>query len=180
MNIRINQQTGAALIICLILLVVMTLLGVSAVTTTTMEEKMAGNIRNKHLSFQAAEAALRSGESYSETLSDDTTFDGTNGLYPRTDADDEAGVDGAIADFPVWYDDTPGRVNWQDVGTITDLHAQPQYIIENFGTAPRDKDCILELPPPPGCILPVYRVTGRGWGLNENARTYVQSTYKKL
>lgn len=179
MNTQFNHQNGAALIICLILLVVMTLLGVSAVTTTTMEEKMAGNIRNKHLSFQAAESALRAGESYSETLSDDTTFDGTNGLYPRTNADDQAGSDGAIADFPVWYDETNG-INWQDVNTITDLADEPQYIIENFGTAPRDKDCALELPPPPGCILPVYRVTARGWGLNLNARTMVQSTYKKL
>ena len=174
-----KRQTGAALIISLMLLVVMTLLGVSAVTTTTMEEKMAGNIRNKHLSFQAAEAALRAGESYAETLNEDTTFDGTNGLYPRTNAGDQAGSGGAIADFPVWYDDTTG-INWQDVGTITDLYAEPQYIIEDFGTSPRDKDCVLEVPPPPGCILPVYRVTARGWGLNDKARTYVQSTYKKL
>lgn len=179
MNIQLNQQTGAALIICLILLVVMTLLGVSAVTTTTLEEKMAGNIRNKHLSFQAAEAALRGGETVAAGLPDDTTFDGTNGLYPRSDAGDEAGVSGALADFPIWYDGTTG-INWQDVTTITDLVDEPQYIIEKFGTAPRDNDCALEVPLPPGCLLPIYRVTARGWGLNVNGFSIVQSTYKRL
>lgn len=167
---KINKQNGAALIVCLILLLVMTLLGVTSITTTTMEEKMAGNIRNKHLSFQAAEAALRTGENIANNLPGDAAFNGTDGLYPRSQHGD--------ADFPIW-EQTAG-VTWQDAAAIASLVQNPQYIIENFGTSPRDNDCILEVPLPPGCLLPVYRVTAQGWGLNVNGYTMLQSTYKQL
>lgn len=166
-----TKQKGAALIVCLILLMVMTILGVSSITSTTMEEKMAGNIRNKHLSFQAAEAALRAGEAVAESLDHSTTvFDGTNGLYDRTDAGD--------ANYPIW--DQSSGINWQDVTTITDLVQYPQYIIEDFGTVYRDNDCKYKADIDPDCILPVYRITAQGWGLNTNGHSMVQSTYKKL
>lgn len=167
---KLNHQQGAALIISLILLVVMTILGVSAITTTTMEEKMAGNVRNKHLSFQAAEAALRAGETIAGNIADGTNFNGTNGLYPRSQAGN--------TDYPIW--EQASGVTWQNAAAISGLIQNPQYIIENFGTAPRDNDCMLELPLPPGCLLPVYRVTAQGWGLNTNGYSMLQSTYKQL
>lgn len=55
----LNQQHGATLAIVLIFLVLVTLIGVTAMTTTTLEEKMAGNLKEQNLAFQAAEAALR-------------------------------------------------------------------------------------------------------------------------
>lgn len=167
---KLNHQQGAALIISLILLVVMTILGVSAITTTTMEEKMAGNVRNKHLSFQAAEAALRTGELIAGNLPIDTDFDRTNGLYPRSQAGD--------TDFPIW--EQASGITWQNVTTLNGLIQNPQYIIEKFSEAPRDNSCAIELPLPPGCMLPVYRVTTQGWGLNTNGYTMLQSTYKQL
>ena len=56
------RQGGAALVVGLILLVVITLVGVGAMQTTTLQEKMAGNLRDSNLSFQAAEAVLRNCE----------------------------------------------------------------------------------------------------------------------
>lgn len=55
---RCNQQ-GATLAIVLIFLVLVTLVSVTALTTTTLEERMAGNLRDQNLAFQAAESALR-------------------------------------------------------------------------------------------------------------------------
>lgn len=172
-----GKHTGAALITCLMLLVVMTLLGVSAITTSTMEEKMAGNVRNKHISFHAAETALRAGETIAANLPADTIFtDATNptgttsGLYTRSNAVD--------ANYPLWED---AGASWQDVATIDSLVVQdPQYIIESYSNAPRDDDCILEVPLPAGCMLPVYRITARGWGININGMSIIQSTYKQL
>ena len=57
-----KKQNGAVLITALLLLLVMTLIGLSGARTTTLEEKMAGNMRDRHRAFQAAEAALREGE----------------------------------------------------------------------------------------------------------------------
>jgi len=53
-----HAQRGAALIIALIFLVMLTLLGITASTVTSMEERMTGNTRDRDLAFQAAEAAM--------------------------------------------------------------------------------------------------------------------------
>ncbi len=58
------RQRGAALIVALIMLVVMTLLGVTIARTTTLQERMAGNLRNKSIAFEAAETTLRVGEAW--------------------------------------------------------------------------------------------------------------------
>jgi len=55
-------QQGAILIVSLILLLVLTLMGVFAMRGTTLEERMAGNMRDRDLAFQSAEAALRAAE----------------------------------------------------------------------------------------------------------------------
>jgi len=59
-----GRQTGAALVIALIFLLLMTLIGTSSMRSATMQERMAGNTRDYNLGFQAAEAALRSAETY--------------------------------------------------------------------------------------------------------------------
>lgn len=59
---RRSRQSGAVLIIGLILLVVLTLLGVQGMRTNVAQERMAFNMRERNLAFQAAEAALRAGE----------------------------------------------------------------------------------------------------------------------
>ena len=174
MNFRNTPyQKGAALIVSLMLLVVMTLLGINAVKTTTMEEKMAGNLRNKHLSFQSAEAAMRAAEMFIEGLAPDAVFSaaGTDGLYSQSAAGD--------TNFPIWEQDTPA-INWQSIATDTGAVENAQFIIEDFGVAFRDASCALLTPLPPDCSLPVYRVSARGWGLNTQATTLIQSTYKQL
>jgi type IV pilus assembly protein PilX len=57
-----RQQRGMALIVSLVILLSMTLLGLAAIQNTSLEERMAGNIRAENIAFQAAEAALRAGE----------------------------------------------------------------------------------------------------------------------
>ena len=54
-----RRERGAVLIVALLFLVMLTLLGVTAMTGTTLEERMAGNARDNAVAFQAAEAALR-------------------------------------------------------------------------------------------------------------------------
>ncbi len=54
-----RRQHGATLIITLVMLVLITLVGVSSIRTSTMEERMAGNSRDRDKALQAAEAAVR-------------------------------------------------------------------------------------------------------------------------
>lgn len=53
------HQGGAALFISLMFLIVLTLIGLSAANVGIMQERMAGNIRESNLAFQAAESVLR-------------------------------------------------------------------------------------------------------------------------
>ncbi len=53
-----TRQRGAALLTALAFLVVLTLLGIGVYSTTTSEEKMARNFRDKEIALQSAEAAL--------------------------------------------------------------------------------------------------------------------------
>ena len=61
-NIQYKQQTGSALIVSLSILLILTILGVSAMRTASLEERMAGNSRDSQMAFEAAEAALRAAE----------------------------------------------------------------------------------------------------------------------
>ncbi|MCK4742595.1 MAG: hypothetical protein KAT25_02110 [Sulfuriflexus sp.] len=75
-----HKQQGAVLIVSLIILLLMTIIGVSSMKTTTLEERMAGNMRDQNLAFQSAEAAIVEGETY---LRDTVLIvtDGTAGLH---------------------------------------------------------------------------------------------------
>ncbi len=57
-----SGQRGAVLAIGLILLAVLTLWGVQAMRSNVSQERMAFNMRERNVAFQAAEAALRVGE----------------------------------------------------------------------------------------------------------------------
>lgn len=57
-----RQQQGSALIISLLILLVMTMIGISAMSTATMEEKMAANDHNQKVAFLSAEAGIGEAE----------------------------------------------------------------------------------------------------------------------
>lgn len=76
-------QQGAVLVVALIFMLILSLIGVSSMQGTTMQEKMAGNLRDQYSAFNAAEAALREGERQARTdyfddaLDEDTPGSGT-------------------------------------------------------------------------------------------------------
>jgi type IV pilus assembly protein PilX len=58
-----TSQRGMALLVSLVFLLLLTLIGISSMQNATLQEKMAGSVAVRNQSFQAAEAALRVGES---------------------------------------------------------------------------------------------------------------------
>jgi type IV pilus assembly protein PilX len=60
----IPNQRGAILITALMLLLIMTILGITAVTTSTLQEKMAGNLRDQYMAQEAGDAILRAAENW--------------------------------------------------------------------------------------------------------------------
>lgn len=61
-NSRPSRQRGVALAAALVFLLVLTLMGVTGMRTATMQERMAGNARDRAVAFQSAEEALRDAE----------------------------------------------------------------------------------------------------------------------
>ncbi|WP_439857847.1 pilus assembly PilX family protein [Pseudomonas syringae] len=57
------RQRGMVLLVSLVFLLLLTLLGISSMQNATLQEKMAGSVVVRNVSFQAAEAQLRLGES---------------------------------------------------------------------------------------------------------------------
>lgn len=58
-----QAQRGAVLFVALIFLLLLTLLGIAASSTSILQEKMTGSMRNRQLGLMGAESALRGGES---------------------------------------------------------------------------------------------------------------------
>ena len=100
--------------------------------TTTMEEKMAGNMRDRNLAFQAAEAALRTGEGYLQNTSILPTFNNTNGVYQARDMAPNQ-----------WYKDndtwwmTSANVRSFNTSTFASVAPGTAYILEELAEVAR-------------------------------------------
>lgn len=66
-------QRGAILVTAMVILLVLTLIGVTALNSTAMEQRMAGNTLTTTLAFEAAESGLASSGAASVSLSAVTT-----------------------------------------------------------------------------------------------------------
>ena len=78
-----QTQAGVVLVISLIILLLLTIIGLFAMQTTALEEKMAGNLRDKNLAFQTAEVELRAAKNTLDPPNPPLIFTpaGTGGLY---------------------------------------------------------------------------------------------------
>jgi type IV pilus assembly protein PilX len=173
------RQEGVVLVIALIMLVILTLLGISAMQSTSLEERMAGNARDRSAAFQSAEAALREGERQLNVA--DTalpTFDDTNGFYTAPSAGDPSPWAGMLGSDPtsVTFWTTNGRTYG---GTVTGVQAQPRYVIEELPYVPGVGDSF-EAGLPEDRLPSYYRVTSRATGATDTAVVVVQSTYRRL
>lgn len=109
-----TRQHGTALVVALVFLLLMTLIGVTAMQTTTLQERMAGNERDRNLAFQAAEAALRAGEEWVATswssLGSATAL-ANPGQWDGSGATGTITIDSAqLASQPVFHAGPPQRV----------------------------------------------------------------------
>jgi type IV pilus assembly protein PilX len=159
------RERGAVLIVSLVFLLVLTVLGVAALRNTTLEERMAGNLRDANLAFQAAEAALREGEQFLQqaTL---PAFAGANGLLLMQD-------DAGQPDF--WNNHAWGA-NSRTAGAVGGTAAAPQFVIEELPALPAEGDSARF-----GALPEVgfYRVTARAVGGTTDAVSILQTTYRR-
>jgi type IV pilus assembly protein PilX len=57
-QLKVHQETGLVMVFALLILLSLSILGVSAVSSSLIQSKMAGSMENRSLSFDAAESAI--------------------------------------------------------------------------------------------------------------------------
>lgn len=177
----LHGQRGAALVISLLILLVMTLIGVTAMQTTVMEERMAGNLRNTNLAFQAAEAALREAENYLAPLTATNRPTAVNacGTPPCTVWEANQLTTDFANQTRTWW-----TTNGIEYGTnlaadidMSETNDDPYYVIEELEFV-SDSLVIPQAATNSGGTQ-FYRVTAAGVGGDPNAQAVVQSTVAK-
>lgn len=145
-HISSGTEHGSALIIALILLVLLTIIGVSAIQNTTMQERMAGNMKEQHRAFQAAEQGLREAEGTigfgspcPALLSDFTDFSNMPNFTALTTSGDELAAEYS-SDFcgPVirgFADDVTGLTPCSDAGAQSCITVY-YYNVRSIGRVP--------------------------------------------
>ena len=173
-----SKQRGVALFISLVLLLVLTIIGVSSVQTTSLEQRMARNTHDSILAFQAAEIALREGETFLRNNVNSVavfTTAGTNGLWKAAQFGDAERWETA----GVWAD--ASTTSKPTTATVTGVDSQPRFIIEHLATVLREDSLTTNQMGSSynaqANEIQVFRVTARGVGGSPNARVFLQSTF---
>jgi type IV pilus assembly protein PilX len=139
------------MIIALIMLLLITMASVVTMRVSTMDERMAGNSRDRDRALQAADAAVRT---CLRQLREDvpSTFTGTI-LAPANTGTENW-------DLPANWE--PGSPNSVEVAMPNaGLSSNPRCMVERFGTGDN------------------YRVTGRATGGSETSLVILQATYSE-
>lgn len=168
-----SKQKGIALVVGLMMLIILAIIGISAMSMTTLDEAMAGNMRDRELAFQAAETALRHAEDQLAVL----PFACGHGdvAPPAAGHIDVTAADSSTlriwdrdsADIPDPWDDGSWANSTVYSGNLGGVAEQPRYIVEQLSYDASDNSAI-------------YRVTARGVGSSPVSRSVVQSHFRKL
>lgn len=163
----LKKQTGVVLAVSLIMLLLLTLIGTTGMQVTSLEEKMAGNMRDQILAFQAAESTLNFAEA---SLNPEPVFTnaGTDGFYSESSVIPSSST---IRTASFWRSNPVATYTASGLGNnITDS----RYIVQKM----TDSCVSSTLPCPTADQMHNYRVTVRATGGTTNSVVMLQSTYQ--
>ena len=167
-------QQGAVLVVSLIFLLVVTLLAISSIRDTVLEEKMAGNTRDRNVAFQSAEGGIREAELFIDDIVSMGDFAATPGLFSRTQAEppfwEDAtwrnGANHAVADEDYGAYEPP-RYTVKHITTVTG--SEGALNMSGYGDNKGTGD------------VTVFRITVRGTGSDgDSAEVILRSQYGRI
>jgi len=185
-------QRGSVLVVALIFLALMTLIGVTAYSVATQEERMAGNTRDRLRAFEAAEAALRDCEQRVRTMSDADAlaFPATDVAHPnyaemygpsstQTDKWEDLEQVDPNTKSKYWYtsNDPKKYARQLPAGSVPGVSEQPRCIVQRLSSAKSGNASLRAELPQSSASAFAYQVTGRGVGANRSAVVLLQSTF---
>lgn len=168
-TMTLGFQRGVVLIICLIFMLIMSVIAASAMQSTTLQERMAGNARDTNSALQAAEAALRAAERVLQSASPGT-FNGSNGRYQQ------CAVSATTCSTPDWS--VRSSTGWLSIGNFGGgVSAAPQYYLEELPDVVQPSvslDADSAQTP-----LAIYRITARGFGVSDKSMVVLRTIYRR-
>lgn len=173
-----HSQQGAVLLVGLIMVLLMTIVGMAAIRGSGLQETMAGNMRDRNIAFQSAEAALSAGEGF-------VAEEDVHGMV----FGENLSAQGLVYDL-VSNDKTPieewETSDWEDakevefdLGGVTE---EPRYVIEQTEVSDYDIKRMLGMGATStiGFDVRFYRISSRGVDGTGDAEAVVQSNYIKM
>lgn len=163
------RQRGVVLVISLLMLLVLTMIGMAATRGTTIEQRMTANQNDQEVAFEAAEAALRAGES---ALSGAANLDfggNTAGAYTQSSMT----VDWKSID----WSPTGGAVMSYTAGIQPTPVVAPSYFIVYDASQSQAVGGSSLAPDQAVAGAAVYYIYARGVGLTGNTTVILKSAY---
>lgn len=185
-------QQGVTLIVALVMLLVMTSLGITTMTSATLQERMAGNSRQQYIARLNAEFALRQALAQLDSQNLNAISDIQLGdLIANTDGWYAPIQVGVIAPTTVPFANSlTNSSSWatgsDDLNTnsvrINNADANhPRYIVEYLGKNDENKTKQSSSfgRNGPDSTSPIFRITAIGWGssFHQNSVSVLQSYY---
>ena len=170
-------EDGIVLVSAMLILVVLTILSVSMFRNFGLQERIAGNTREKQRAFNVAQSALQYGEWWlaqgnGGAGSTCTNLLDANAAAPTTQTCSNAMTSAQTATVP-WK-----SASAADIGVTympPNLTVASPGQVDAYAQAPRFY--IAPLGPDPSGKLQLYQVSAMGYGGNSTAVTVVQSVY---
>ncbi len=172
------KEQGTALIFALVMLLLLTILGITAVTTSSLQEKMAGNFRDQTMAQQAGDSILFDGQSL--------IFNLLTKPVPSCPPDPAvriwdssclpANVGASAASWWQTADDTWWAANGI-LSTVNNTHTsqEPRFVVERIQNVPINA----EIGQKKKVEQLYFRTTGWAVGVSDYSRTMFQSVFYK-
>jgi type IV pilus assembly protein PilX len=167
----LRRQRGAVLVVGLIFLALLTLIGATAFSVVTQEERIAGNARDRLRAFEAAELALRACENRIRLMGAADALG-----YPPASNPEMYAV-AAVGTRDKWV-----SMNWASdasyqLSGVEGVAEQPRCITQREGRATLSNVSQRAELPQSSATTYAYQVTARGVGANRNTVVLLQSSY---
>lgn len=171
-----TRPRGLALVAVMLLLMVAMLMAVAALRTVNLEERIAGQARDRQVAFQMAEAALRDAEQMISGDTDGPFMPLRPGQFTATCVN---GLCRSVPGTPVWTafseTDWAGTMAWAygaatGAAALAGSSAAPRFVVEYQGTAQ-------PIEPGKPCVA-LFLVTARARGATAATEVILQSVYR--
>lgn len=167
------KERGTALIFALVMLLLLTILAITAITTSSLQEKMAGNMRDQYMAQQAGDSILRDAEAW--------VFNQVNRPTPacpptaavRIWDSTDAGLPGCLTDIATATDSWWTTNGYTSTLSNGQTSQEPRYVVELIQKVKICLDCN------PPVYRYYYRTTGWSVGATDYARALLQSVFTK-